>query len=149
MAISVCRQRCRSTTDIPYTVISFLKRRIFSILICFIRFTGSVKLKSLTIIGGEDGSAPSRVKCFINRDDIDFTNVESFKKAVVQEFELPYDKKGEIDHPTKMTKFSSCTSLTLFFDENHGAQTTKIYWIGLKGDFTPLSKQIVVTAYEL
>ncbi len=82
------------------------------------------------MIGGENSSAPANVKAFINREDIDFSNVESLQKTVVQEFELAYDTKGDIEHPTKMTKFSNVTSLTLFFNKNYGASVTKIYWIG-------------------
>ncbi len=40
------------------------------------RFTGSVKLKSFVLIGGEGGMSPAHVKVFVNRDDIDFDNAE-------------------------------------------------------------------------
>lgn len=39
-------------------------------------------------------------------------------------------------HPTKIVKFTNVHHLTLFFPKNFGHETTRIYYIGLKGDFT-------------
>lgn len=38
-----------------------------------------------------------------------------------------------------MAKFASIRSLTLFFSENFGGDTTKISFIGLKGEFSEVS----------
>lgn len=116
-------------------------------LILYIPFTGVVTLKSFIIIGGEDGSAPSRVKAWINRDDIDFSIVEDLKP--VQEWELAEDFRGEIKVPTKVHKFQNVSSLTFFFEENYGASSTKIFYIGLNGEYMALQRKPVKTVYEL
>jgi hypothetical protein len=46
-------------------------------LLIYIPFTSAVKMKSLTLIGGEDGSAPSFIKLFVNIDQPDFDLIES------------------------------------------------------------------------
>eukprot|EP01026_Neomeris_dumetosa_P041413 TRINITY_DN3431_c0_g1_i6.p2 TRINITY_DN3431_c0_g1~~TRINITY_DN3431_c0_g1_i6.p2 ORF type:complete len:118 (-),score=7.06 TRINITY_DN3431_c0_g1_i6:52-405(-) len=38
-------------------------------LIVHVPFDGSVKLKAICIVGGEDGSHPSHMKVYINRED--------------------------------------------------------------------------------
>jgi len=99
------------------------------------------------IVGGDKGSSPKKVLLFTNRDDIDFSNVKDLKP--VQDFDLHEDFKGELEYPTKIAKFSNVTSLTLYFPENYGADTTKIYYVGLKGDYAPLPKrEAIITSYE-
>ena len=45
--------------------------------------------------------------------------------------------------------FSSVYHLTIHFPENFGSDSTKIYYIGLKGEFTEAHRTGVVTAvYE-
>ena len=36
----------------------------------------------------------------------------------------------------RVAKFNGVTSLLAYFPTNYGAETTKIYYIGLRGDFT-------------
>ncbi|CAG8622328.1 14834_t:CDS:2, partial [Dentiscutata heterogama] len=55
-------------------------------LILFIPFTGSVKLKSISIKSGPGDSCPSKMKAYINREDIDFDTVDSY--TATQEWEL-------------------------------------------------------------
>jgi hypothetical protein len=54
-------------------------------LLIYIPFTSAVKMKSLTMIGGEDGSAPSFIKLFVNLDQPDFDLIESGVAAQVIE----------------------------------------------------------------
>ncbi|CAG8793260.1 16678_t:CDS:2, partial [Dentiscutata erythropus] len=49
-------------------------------------FTGSVKLKSISIKSGPGDSCPSKMKAYINREDIDFDTVDSY--TATQEWEL-------------------------------------------------------------
>ncbi|KAL6070721.1 PITH domain-containing protein [Balamuthia mandrillaris] len=115
-------------------------------LIIHIPFTASIKLKAICVIGGNNGQSPSKMKAWINRDDIDFANAEEVKPA--QEWELHENMNGEIEYPTRITKFQNVTSLTLFFSENFGADTTILYYVGLKGDYQKLSRQPVNVVYE-
>jgi len=116
-------------------------------LIIYIPFTGTVKLKSIMIIGGEKGSSPKKMKVFANRDDIDFSNANDAKP--VQEWDLQEDFRGEIEYPTRIVKFSGISSVTIFIPQNFGSDSTTIYYIGLKGEYgAPLTRQAVVTTYE-
>ncbi|KAL2913984.1 hypothetical protein HK105_206422 [Polyrhizophydium stewartii] len=118
-------------------------------LIVFIPFTGSVKLKSIAVLGFNDLSAPSKMKAFINREDIDFDSVES--TGCQQEWELVESTpRGVIpEYPTRMARFSNVRNLTLFFPSNFGDDVTQILYIGLKGEWTALNRDPIITVYEL
>eukprot|EP01027_Heterolobosea_sp_BB2_P009620 GEZU01014169.1.p1 GENE.GEZU01014169.1~~GEZU01014169.1.p1 ORF type:complete len:212 (-),score=47.65 GEZU01014169.1:457-1092(-) len=115
-------------------------------LILHIPFTVSVKIKNFVIMGGENGGAPSRVKLWVNRHDIDFSNCEEV--VPTQELELNEDLRGELEYMTKVTKFQNVNSLTMYFPENFGSDTTRIYYIGFKGDFTNHKREVVHAIYE-
>jgi len=66
-----------------------------------------------------------------------------------QEFDLVSDSEGTLEYATKVVTFSSVHHLSLYFGGNFGEDVTKIYYIGLKGEFTPGHKTGVVNAvYE-
>ena len=66
-----------------------------------------------------------------------------------QEFELVADYEGTLEYGTKVVTFSSVHHLSLHFPTNFGEDVTKIYYIGLKGEFTPSNRVGVVNAvYE-
>eukprot|EP00854_Cymbomonas_tetramitiformis_P010704 gene10704-12661_t len=44
-------------------------------LLLFIPFTSDVKIKSIMLIGGDDGSSPDKLRAFTNREDLDFSVV--------------------------------------------------------------------------
>ncbi|GAW82265.1 hypothetical protein, conserved [Plasmodium gonderi] len=115
-------------------------------LIINIPFTSQCKIVSLFLIGGEDGSYPRKLKIFSNREDIDFENVNDFK--CVQELELSEDYHGSVEYPLKVTSLFNVSYLTLYFYENYGAETTKIFYIGLKGIGTNYTRKAVETVYE-
>ena len=48
-----------------------------------IPFTGSVKLKAFSLSSGGDDQGPRTMKAFINRDDIDFANVNEMAPTQV------------------------------------------------------------------
>ena len=69
-----------------------------------------------------------------------------------QEFDLVRDDQGNVEYNTKVVTFSSVHHLSLHFPSNFGgddSDETKIYWIGLKGEFTEAQRTGVVNAvYE-
>ncbi|XLS71592.1 hypothetical protein HN51_028457, partial [Arachis hypogaea] len=42
-------------------------------------FTSDVKIKSISIVGGADGTSPAKMRAFINRDGIDFSDAQSMQ----------------------------------------------------------------------
>ncbi|KAF9379437.1 PITH domain-containing protein 1 [Podila verticillata] len=117
-------------------------------LIMRIPFTGMVKLKSITLRSDPGETAPRKLKAFVNRDDLDFDNAES--TAATQEWDLVEDTNGQVaEYSTRVAKFTSIRSLTLFFSDNFGGDTTKINFIGLKGEFSEFKRDPIITVYEL
>ncbi|KAJ3212358.1 hypothetical protein HDU67_003875 [Dinochytrium kinnereticum] len=85
---------------------------------------------------------------FINRDDVDFDTVESISPE--QEWELVQEPGREIpEYPTKIAKFSNVRNLTLFFPTNFGDDASRITYIGLKGEWTEVKRDPIITLYEL
>eukprot|EP00455_Lapot_gusevi_P036335 TRINITY_DN4039_c0_g1_i3.p1 TRINITY_DN4039_c0_g1~~TRINITY_DN4039_c0_g1_i3.p1 ORF type:complete len:143 (-),score=11.90 TRINITY_DN4039_c0_g1_i3:88-516(-) len=115
-------------------------------LIIFVPFVCTVTLKSFMIIGNSASSAPTKVRIWANREDVDFSNCNEI--PVTQEFELSFDGDGVIDYPTNVRKFQNVSMLCLHFPENGGADSTRINYIGLKGDSTGARRQAVITIYE-
>lgn len=119
-------------------------------LIIFIPFLSSLKLKSISIMGLNDSTAPSKMKVYLNRDDIDFTTVESFQEN--QEWDLIQFLARDMvpEYPTKLTKgFTNVRSLTIYIPSNFGEDVTKIAYLGLKGEYTAINKDPIITNYEI
>jgi len=116
-------------------------------LLITIPFTGVVKLKSATLIGGANSTAPGRLRLFANRDDLDFNNVGEMKP--LQEIALVEDPRGEIEWPLNTSRLSNVSVLIVHVPCSLGAERTCIYYLGLKGDFAPLKREAVVANYEL
>lgn len=45
-------------------------------LLIYVPFNSAVQLKSMTMIGGEDGSSPAHIKMYVNKENSDFSLVE-------------------------------------------------------------------------
>ncbi|KAL5526809.1 hypothetical protein ACEPAF_8534 [Sanghuangporus sanghuang] len=114
-------------------------------LIFRIPFTGSVKLRSVLLKSGPGEQTPSRFSLFANADNADFSDIA--ERHPDQEFPVPQSRSiGE--YSVKASKFSNLSSLTIFFPEAQGADTTKIYFIGLRGSWSERKRDPVVTVYE-
>jgi len=108
-----------------------------------IPFTGSVKLKGIIVVGGDSDSHPSRMRLFSNQPGMTFDDVV---RSPEQEFEMHQDGTGTLEYATKVAKFSSVSHLSIHFPSNFGSPSTKIIYIGLKGEFTPMRREKVVIA---
>ncbi|CAO3660324.1 unnamed protein product [Rhizopus stolonifer] len=115
-------------------------------LIVFVPFTGNVKLRSICIRTDCTESAPSKLKVFINREDVDFDVAESY--SPVQEFELVQASNDVVEYGVRVTKFSSVRNITLFFPENFGEDTSIVRYIGFKGEWTEVKRDPIITVYE-
>eukprot|EP00439_Symbiodinium_sp_Y106_P070526 s534_g12.t1 len=103
-------------------------------------------ITSITVIGGDGGSAPSSVKLYINREDLDFTSVGDIEPT--QEVQLVEDFHGAIQFPLRAAKFLSVTNVSLYFPHSFGGERTRIHWIGLWGVGSEHKRQAVMTVYE-
>ncbi|XP_054283924.1 PITH domain-containing protein GA19395 [Macrosteles quadrilineatus] len=111
-----------------------------------IPFTGNVKLKGIIVVGGEGESHPSKMRLFKNRENMSFDDTSL---PAVQEFELHHDTNGMLEYSTMVVKFATVHHLSIHFPRNFGSETTKIYYIGLRGEFTPMQRQeVVICSYE-
>mmetsp|Transcript_3458 Transcript_3458/g.2923 ORF Transcript_3458/g.2923 Transcript_3458/m.2923 type:complete len:195 (+) Transcript_3458:48-632(+) len=118
-------------------------------LVIKIPFTTKVKIKAITIIGGENGSAPKTLKLYTDLNNVDFSILEENEPS--QTLDLIEDNlDGAVEYPIKLTKFQNVGTLTLGIDENYGEEQTEIRYIGLKGENLNISTQqkAVVTVYE-
>lgn len=117
-------------------------------LLVFIPFTSDVKIKSISIVGGADGTSPSKMRAFINRDGIDFSDAQSMQS--IQEWDLAENMQGVLEYQTRYSKFQSVGNLILHFPDNFGGDTSQIIYIGLKGEATKLKRDVVATiVYEV
>ncbi|CAK9312471.1 unnamed protein product [Citrullus colocynthis] len=117
-------------------------------LLVFIPFTSDVKIKSISIIGGGDSTSPSKMRAFINREGIDFSDAQSMQ--AVQEWDLAENLQGVLEYQTRYSKFQGVANITLHFPDNYGGDTTQIHYIGLKGEATQLKRDVVATiVYEI
>jgi hypothetical protein len=89
-----------------------------------------VQLRGIMVAGGGDGTSPTVMRAFINRDDIDFGMAADL--SPVQEFSLTEDATASLEYATKIAKFQSVSSLTLHF--NGGAPCTRLHFVGLRGE---------------
>eukprot|EP00013_Stygamoeba_regulata_P007270 CAMPEP_0177630130 /NCGR_PEP_ID=MMETSP0447-20121125/1045_1 /TAXON_ID=0 /ORGANISM="Stygamoeba regulata, Strain BSH-02190019" /LENGTH=214 /DNA_ID=CAMNT_0019131513 /DNA_START=8 /DNA_END=652 /DNA_ORIENTATION=+ len=124
----------------------FVQSDVDEQLIIYIPFTGSVKVASIVIVGDGD-TCPKNVDIWVDRNDIDFDSAEDIKPA--QRLELQPDPRAELEYHLSPLKFSSVSSITLFVSENFGDDQTRIYHIGLRGQFLKVRRELGELVYEL
>lgn len=65
------------------------------------RFTGSVKLKGVVLIGGEDDYHPRELRLFKNRPALGFDDIQGEPDQCIQ---LSRDTTGTVEYPVKWVK---------------------------------------------
>lgn len=111
-----------------------------------IPFTGNVKLKGVIVIGGEDKTHPSKMRLYKNRPYMTFDDTSL---PADQEFDLHPDSSGTLEYSTMVVKFSTVHHLTIHFPSNFGSDTTKLFYIGLRGEFSPAHRHgVTICTYE-
>ncbi|KAM0787797.1 hypothetical protein ACM66B_003851 [Microbotryomycetes sp. NB124-2] len=113
-------------------------------LILQIPFTASIKLRSILVKAGPAGHTPDKMQVFANQT-LDFDQVTSFDAT--QSFEVAVTR-DVIEFAVRPAKFPSVHSLTLFFPSNHGEDTSRISFIGFKGEHSPFTRDPIITVYE-
>lgn len=112
----------------------------------YIPFTEQVKIRSMTMIGGEDGTSPAQIKLYVNNDNPGFELLNEKPTQIIECIENPL---GELPYTLSPSKFNSTWSITLIVTLNHGADHSKIYYIGFEGISTKKRKKILIGNYEL
>jgi hypothetical protein len=112
------------------------------------KFTSPVHVRKIMIIGGGDEvQHPSELRCYVNHEVIDFTNVGSITPA--QQFNLSVNADGTTELITAIRPFTNVTSLVFFFPANFGSERTIIKYIGMQGEHTHYRREAVDTVYEV
>ncbi|GAA5958996.1 hypothetical protein JCM8115_000718 [Rhodotorula mucilaginosa] len=113
-------------------------------LILHIPFTGNIKLRSIVIRAGPAGFTPDKMQVYANQL-LDFDEATSVDPT--QTFEVPVSR-DVVEFAVRPAKFPSVQSLTLFFPSNHGEDTTRISYVGFKGEFSNFTRDPIITVYE-
>jgi hypothetical protein len=144
------------------TVSEFLESDVDEQLLITVPFTGIVRLHSLLVRSASDDRAPNTIRVYKNRQDLDFGVASDL--TPLTEFHHPegvgaddddegtpgtLDSEGIVEYAFNRAHFSNVSSITLFIQDNHGADTSKLTYIGLRGEYqSPLGRAPVVTLYE-
>ncbi|CAF3822283.1 unnamed protein product, partial [Rotaria sp. Silwood1] len=126
-----------------------------------IPFNGAVKITGLCVIGENDPSHPNTVKLYVDISSSTCNNVQCLwsnlpelrfdntRGKAHQEISLTYDTSGTLAYQVNPSHFSRVTHLSLYFPSNFGDETTRIYYIGLRGEYLgEVKSKIVTTTYE-
>lgn len=99
-------------------------------------FRESVRLHSINVIAPSDDHAPRMVKLFVNKQSIDFADCSELPAA--QELLLEHeDVLPERVCKLKMYNFNYVNLITLFVEDNHGADITRICTVKFNGATLP------------
>jgi hypothetical protein len=113
-------------------------------LVVTVPFTCPVKLTGLTVIGGEHGSSPDRVRIFSNLSDpatvMEISEPSQEIESMVEDF------CGVVEYPLRPARFALVNSVTFQFPFREGP--LELMWIGLKGVASGDKRRAVVTVYE-
>lgn len=124
---------------------------------------GSVKLHSLVLRTNGDLYCPRVIKLWKNKD-IDFSNCSDKATYLVEHPQVGVNYNSEVDtdvpeilvgddfveHHLPRHIFTGVHTLTVFIEKIHGdEEESHLHYIELRGEFTQLNRDPVVTIYEL
>ena len=121
-------------------------------LLMHIPFNEAVSIKSFCFVGHGGGKAPRNIKIWVkpSAHDLDFDSAEekhsrprthTAPSGLRGELLLPCRQEGQVQHGLKR--------ITLFISHNYGAETTRINFIGLKGEKGFGQRRAVHAVYEV
>ncbi|GMT37147.1 hypothetical protein PFISCL1PPCAC_28444, partial [Pristionchus fissidentatus] len=88
-----------------------------------------------------------RLRLFKDREGMSFDDAAGLQPE--QEIDLKADPTGSVDYPLKASKFNSLSHLTIHIDRNFGGDTTKLYYLGLRGEYLgDFRQKVVIATYE-
>ncbi|KAJ8081674.1 hypothetical protein PM082_007520 [Marasmius tenuissimus] len=108
-------------------------------IIIHVPFTQNVRIKSILLKLGRGESTPRHLRVYANHPTIvDFSDAESYKPQL--DISLLEGESYVVEYPVRVAAFASINSLSLFFSESVGEETSRVYYIGFKGDVRELRK---------
>ncbi|KAK9471576.1 galactose-binding domain-like protein [Dipodascopsis tothii] len=105
-----------------------------------------VRVHSLLIRSDADDTAPHTLKLFKNRPGLDFAAASELRADAT--FEHAAGSADVHEYAVRRAVFSNVRSVQLFVEDSAGADVSRLYYVGLRGDWTKLSKDPVITLYE-
>ncbi|KAJ0392260.1 hypothetical protein P43SY_002903 [Pythium insidiosum] len=104
-------------------------------LILHIEFQDAVKLHSLHLVAPAGETAPRVIKLYANRPNLGFSDAGDVEPTQTIEVSDPAElaKPGK-DIELRFVKFQRVKSLTIFVEENHGAEDTALANLKLFGE---------------
>lgn len=112
-----------------------------------IPFTNCVRLKALTVRAPSNGSGPSKMKIWVNRDDVDFSTCHDLKCS--QELIVPQDALGEFKIVLKPALFQNTNTIAiLFYAPYNDDDEITMSFLGFFGQPTTHKRQAVNVVYE-
>ncbi|TFY71029.1 hypothetical protein EVG20_g1965 [Dentipellis fragilis] len=109
-------------------------------MIIHIPFSQNVRLKSLLLKLGRGEVTPRHLRVFANYPNIvDFSDAENTKPSL--NISLQEGETGVIEYPLRVASFANVTSLSLYFDDAIGGESSRVYYIGFKGDTRQYRKE--------
>ncbi|XP_077631657.1 PITH domain-containing protein 1 [Crocuta crocuta] len=143
--LSPCPPLGRETAS-SLPILQFVESDADEELLFNIPFTGNVKLKGIIIMGEDDDSHPSEMRLYKNIPQMSFDDTD---REPDQTFSLNRDLTGELEYATKISRFSNVYHLSIHISKNFGADTTKVLYIGLRGEWTELRRhEVTICNYE-
>ena len=104
-----------------------------------IPFYTQVAIKTMRLIGGEDGTAPNKVKLYVNNANPDFDLLEVKPTHQICTIENP---DGSLEYNLPQYKFGAVWNLTIIVPSCIDADHSKIYYIGFEGIATKKKQKI-------
>ena len=119
-------------------------------LIIHVPFKQDVMIRSIAFgcAGEGEGSPPSVVRLFANRETLDFELGHSLEPSQTLETVVA-DATGDVDHPLRPDRFRSCSSVTLFVTDSVDGDGSRLTYVGFKGKSVGAKRQPVSAVYEL
>ncbi|CAA7269990.1 unnamed protein product [Cyclocybe aegerita] len=119
----------------------YLDSNVDDQLIVHIPFTENVRIKSVLLKLGRGEVTPRHLRIYANRSNIvDFSEAETLKPHV--NISLLEGETGVVEYPMRVAAFASVHSLSLFFNDSVGEESSRIYYLGFRGDMRSVKREL-------
>ncbi|PWN52384.1 DUF1000-domain-containing protein [Violaceomyces palustris] len=116
-------------------------------LILRIPFTSSVKIRSLLFKSGPPDQTPDQLHLYVNLDHqpLDFDSAASSTPPPTSKLESVPVTREVVEFPLRASKFSDVRNLTIFVPSSLGGETSRIYFLGFKGESSNVGRSAAPT----